>query len=120
MKRWTEEQDAALAQAIKDGLSAREAGLVVGKSESATQGRANRLKLSFESSENQGLRTYLREGGRLVREEIGGAVGIHWARATRSGGGFKAQFCERLVELGLLVREEGSQSVFRMSEAPLA
>jgi hypothetical protein len=49
------------------------------------------------------LLSFLRKGGRLLREDIGGVVGVRWGRAHRSGPPFDPQTCERLLEKGCVI-----------------
>lgn len=102
MAKWTEQEDGKLLACIGDGLTAEETSPVVGKSSSACAGRASRLKVGFNSAPHAGLRAFLSAGGRIVREDLGGVVGVRWARASRSGGGFAAPICDRFVQLGIL------------------
>ena len=114
MSQWTEEKDVLLSKAIDGGLTAHEASLLVGESERACRKEAALLGKGFAGAENQGLHVFLRKGGRLVREEIGAAVGTYWTCAHRSGSGFNAELCESLLALGLLVKDLGSNSVFHL------
>lgn len=117
MTKWTPEEDDAITKLAGDGLSAKEiARTVPPRSESAVSSRLSRIGVSLESREHQTLREYLAEGGRLVREEIGGAVGVHWAKATRCGVSFSTQVCERFVELGFIRPDAGRENIFRWSD----
>lgn len=114
MTRWTDAEDDQLKELAADGLSAREIALALdARSESAVSGRAARIGASLLSSPHQSLREYLADGGRIVREDVGGAVGIHWAKATRSGSNFAATICERFVALGFIEPTDGRENVFR-------
>lgn len=116
MPKWTPGEDDKLLELMADGLSADEIGRVITeRSVSAIYGRASTLGKTFCSREHQGLRDYLREGGLLVREEVGGAVGVRWAPATRCGGSFGARVCERLVALGLLIPTRDRANVFQVA-----
>ncbi len=46
---------------------------------------------------------FLSKGGVLVREEIGGAVGVAWRTASRSGEGFPTEVCEKVRQKGCRV-----------------
>jgi hypothetical protein len=113
MSRWKPEEDDLLMSLAGDGLSAQEIALALkSRTGAAVYGRAKALKVTLNSREHQSLRDYLREGGRLVRDEVGGVVGVRWARATRSGESFATKVCERFVELGWLRSADGRESVF--------
>jgi hypothetical protein len=49
------------------------------------------------------LLAFLKKGGVIEREQFGGVVGEQWRRATRSGPGFDADICARLLEKGCIV-----------------
>ena len=107
MTRWTPEEDAQLTELAAEGLSPAEvAGVMKTRSESAVAGRASKIGASFRSREHQPLREYLSRGGAVVREDIGGVIGVRWAKATRSGEAFSARACEVFVRLGLLAPTE--------------
>lgn len=116
MSRWTAEEDETLRQLAADGMSALLiARALEGRSESAVSGRLSRLGVPLKSRAHQALIEYLTEGGRLARERIGGVVGDHWTRATRTGGHFSAALCERLLSLGFIRPEADRENVFRWS-----
>lgn len=117
MAKWTPEEDAQLAELAKDGFSAKEIAAAIGRSEGSVSGRVAKLKVCLNSRAHQGLREYLREGGPLVRDEIGGVVGIHWTKAARTGEAFSAVICERFVALGFLRPEGGRPNVFKWALA---
>lgn len=51
---------------------------------------------------------YLRRGGVALREDLGGAIGARWVRASRHGPALDTSICERWLERGrLLLRESG-------------
>lgn len=54
---------------------------------------------------------FLKRGGVLIREDIGGVVGVRWGRAHRSGPPFDTETCERLLERGCTV--DGLPQVLR-------
>lgn len=118
MSRWTAEEDATLKALAADGLNGREIARAMGdaRSESAVTGRAAKIGATMRSREHEGqsLREHLAEGGRIVREEVGGAVGIHWTRASRMGGHFSAKLCERLAALGFIAPADGRENVYRL------
>lgn len=101
-----------LRTCASDGLAASEAAAALGRNVAGVYGRARRLGVRFTSSRHDQLRTFLRKGGRLVREEIGGAVGVRWGRAHRSGAAFDTRVCERLLELGQLKPSAEGQDVY--------
>lgn len=120
MAKWTPEEDACLKECAKTGLTAGEAAVAVAalgneRGEAACASRARRLKITFNSASNIGLRNFLAEGGRLIREDIGGVIGVRWARAHRSGSGFATDVCEKLLAIGLLKPEPNAQHVYRAS-----
>lgn len=115
MGRWTDDEDARLREYAKIGLTAAEAGVVLDRSESACAGRARRLDVAFNSAAHTDLRLFVAKGGRLVREDIGGVVGVRWARAHRSGPGFATPICEQFLTIGLLEREGGE--IYRVGAA---
>jgi hypothetical protein len=47
---------------------------------------------------------FLKRGGVILREEIGGAVGVRWSKPSRSGA-FDAATCERWLQRGRLVAD---------------
>lgn len=117
MAKWTPEEDAQLIDLAKDGLSAKEIAAAIGRSESSVSGRASKLRITMRSRQHQSLREYLREGGPLVRDEIGGAVGVHWTKAARTGEAFAASICERFVALGFLRAFPDRPNVYRWAFA---
>lgn len=113
MSRWNEQEDTVLRELAKDGLSGAEISRAIpGRSESSIYGRARTLRVSLTSREHQSLRDYLADGGCIVRDEVGGVVGVRWAAATRCGESFATKVCERLVSLGFLRTVDGRENVF--------
>lgn len=53
--------------------------------------------------EREFLLSFLKRGGALVREDIGGAIGVRWGRAHRCGPAFDPLACERLLERGCTI-----------------
>jgi len=113
MAAWSEEDVERLEQLAGEGLSGKEIALILKRTEAAIRAKAAACEISIDSREDGGLRSFLRDGGHLIREEIGGAVGVHWARASRSGGAFSPRLCERLRELGLIVPTMDREHIFR-------
>lgn len=58
---------------------------------------------------------YLCRGGVVIREEIGGAIGVRWARATRSGAALDPACLERWVQKGRLVAA-GPSGTYRLAD----
>lgn len=54
---------------------------------------------------------FLKRGGVVVREDLGGVVGVRWGRAHRSGAPFNTEACERLLTNGCTVAGEPRQLV---------
>lgn len=100
--RWTPEDDSTLRICASEGLSAAEAATVLNRTPAAVSGRASALEVSFNSRNDGGLRQYLGDGGHVIREDCGGAVGIRWCTATRSGQSFPPALCERLTAIGII------------------
>lgn len=114
MTRWKPEEDDLLRELAVDGLSAREIALALTeRSEGAVSSHASAIGVALISRGSQDLREYLAEGGRIVREDVGGIIGIYWAKATRSGSVFSAKTCERFVALGFIAPTDGRENVFR-------
>lgn len=114
MTRWTQEQDDLLRELAADGLSAAEiARAMPDRSESAVYGRAAKLKARLSAGNYREMRDYLSGGGCLVRDEVGGVVGVRWARATRSGESYPTRTCERLAALGWLRPHQFSANVYQ-------
>lgn len=111
--KWTVELDAQLAELASDGLSVAEAAKIMGLTYGSVAGRASSQRVAFYGHENMGLRAFIQRGGHLMREDIGGIVGIRWAPADRNGGSFPTPFCERLLSLGLLKQAGFGPRVFR-------
>lgn len=53
--------------------------------------------------EREFVLSFLRRGGALIREEMGGAVGIRWGPAHRCGTSFDSNTCERLLSRGCVI-----------------
>ena len=64
------------------------------------------------SAQRARLTRFLKRGGVLVRDVCGGAVGVRWARASRTGSDFDAAVCERRLEEGRLRHVPGTTSAF--------
>lgn len=111
MPKWTDADKEKLSNLADFGLSCRMAGKVLGRSERATASAAIRLDISFDSSKHGDLIKLLERGGFIGRENLGGSVGVRWFPANRSGGSYSHEFCEMLLELGVLVNDHGE--VFR-------
>lgn len=110
---WTPERDALLETLAEGGASGEEVARIVECSASTVYRRAKALKIFFDARSTTLLRNFLEDGGRLIREDVGGAVGIRWGRANRSGPGFEFDHCETFLRLGMIVQDG---SVYR---APL-
>jgi hypothetical protein len=117
MAKWTPEEDAALTDLAKDGFSAKEIAAAIGRSEGSVSGRVAKLGVSLCSRQHQTLREYLRDGGPLARDDVGGIVGVHWTKAARTGEAFSATICERFVALGFLRPDGERPNVFRWAMA---
>jgi hypothetical protein len=114
MSRWTPEEDVILRDNVESGLSAAELALLLpDRTADAVWGRCRKIGLKLRAAEHTPLREYLAEGGCVVRENVGGAIGIHWAKATRSGSAFATSICERFVALGFLKPIPERENVFR-------
>lgn len=50
--------------------------------------------------ERRRLRRFLGRGGTVVREEIGGAIGVRACGAARNGREFSGEILDRLIEQG--------------------
>jgi hypothetical protein len=113
MSRWTTEEDDLLKQLAVDGMSATlMTRALAGRSEAAITGRACRLGVPLASRAHQSLIDHLREGGAIIREQVGGAIGVHWTTAARAGGHFSDRLCERLLSLGYIAPLPGRENVF--------
>lgn len=110
--KWTTELDAKLKALMADGLTAAICADIMGATEGSIYARASSQSFKFQSDECQAVAKFLALGGRLIREDVGGVVGVRWARAHRSGPGFPAPICERLLELGRLTTDHGNPSIF--------
>jgi hypothetical protein len=58
---------------------------------------------------------YLKKGGIILREDIGGVVGVRWCKPTRSGG-FDAPTCARWVAAGRLIQADDVANGYRWHE----
>lgn len=111
--RWELEDDITLRHLARAGVGAKECGVILGRSEGAVRARAKRLDVTFDGLACKAVREHLASGAVLVREDVGGGIGVHWACATRSLGGFNAKVCEALMNAGLLVPDERGRTVYR-------
>jgi hypothetical protein len=111
-KWWTEEREGRLRELASSGLTAALCAKALGTTEAAVYGRARKLEISFDGSECASVTRFLAEGGRLLREEIGGVIGVRWCRAHRSGPGFPAAICETLLQQDYMRPIPGSSNVF--------
>lgn len=78
--------------------------------------------------ERERLLSFLKRGGAIVREDVGGGVGVRWGKAHRCGRGFDAATCDKILEAGFtsegvryqLQRLDGPElETFISSEVPL-
>jgi hypothetical protein len=69
---------------------------------SAIDGACTRHHVSRNSQRSQEIREAIRRGVRLIREDVGGAIGVRWSSAHRGGETYPTAYCEALVEMGLL------------------
>lgn len=113
MRYWDDTEDATLKRAAEDKLGAYEAAKLLDRSEAAVRGRARKLGVSFNGARCRDVREHVAGGGYLVRDEVGGVIGVHWACATRSAGAFDGQVCEALVEHGLLLPEKPGRAIYK-------
>jgi len=109
---WTDEMKALLTGMAADGLTAGECADALGLTEGQVRYQADKLEIGFDSTAATALRNFLNDGGRLIREDFGGVVGVRWACAHRCGGSFPTAICERLLSLKRLAPEPGSQAVY--------
>lgn len=112
-KPWTAAEDQLLRECAGDGLSSGETARVLDRTVDSVSSRAGRKQIRFSSAEHAALRKYLKREGRLLREDIGGAVGVRWATAHRSGPSFSAAVCERLLASGMMQPDPDAPHVFR-------
>lgn len=112
MGKWTKEHDGRLLALIDDGLTAAQVAHLMDRSEGSVRARALKLKVGFNSTRQADLLDFLRKGRALVREDIGGVVGVRWCPADRSGGNFNTPMCETLAHHGFLARLEEARAVY--------
>lgn len=110
---WTAGEDQLLRECAGDGLSSGETARIIGRTVDSVSSRAGRKQIRFNSAEHAALRKYLKREDRLLREDLGGAVGVRWATAHRSGPTFSAAVCERLLAGGLVQPDPEAPHVFR-------
>ena len=55
---------------------------------------------------------FLRKKGVLQREDVGGAIGVRWTAAVRTGQSFPADLCELFLASGQLETVDGRSDVF--------
>lgn len=106
-KKWTDTEIENLQALAAEGLSAAEAAKVLGRTSGSVSAKAALEKISFDSGsfpECTQVRAFVRKGGVLLREDIGAAVGVRWCAAHRSAGSFDPKFCERLLEIGVIMQ----------------
>ena len=116
--KWTPEEDQKLRDLASDGLSPTLiANILPERTADAIWARASRLKIRLQSQETRSAYEYLKEGGAVVRDEIGGVVGVRWGAATRTGETFATRFCERLVALGFIRPLSERANVFQWRDA---
>lgn len=113
--KWTEELDAKLKTLGSDGLTAVEIAAVMDLSEGPVRSRAAHLKVSLDGSDHYDLHRFVAAGGALIREDIGGVIGVRWGRAHRSGSPFDTDMCERLLTLGALAPIEPTRPVYSLA-----
>lgn len=105
---WTQEDKAVLWQCVAYDLPSSLAALVLRRGQNAVEQAAKRAALYFHSTD--ATRSiwpfmYPEDGhGTFVREDCGGAVGIRWCDASRSGKTFPTKACEILLEHGVIPR----------------
>ena len=72
------------------------------------------MKLDPAEAARKRLPRFVKRGGFVVRDVVGGAVGVRWTRAARTGGWFNPAKLERALELGVLRPVQGAASIFRV------
>lgn len=104
MAKWSEQEIQTLREMAADGFTAEEVAKVIGRSPSSVSGAAYTREIAFQSHQNSGLRSFLKEGGCIQREDFGGAIGVLWSRANRSEKPerYNTKFCEKLLNMGWL------------------
>lgn len=112
MNRWLPDEVALLTSLAKIGVGAKECAFILGRSEGAVRAKAQASEVVFNGLACKQVRDHLASGAVLVREEVGGVIGVHWACASRSLGGFNARVCEALRDHGLLVPDERGHAVY--------
>lgn len=100
--KWKPEEIVTLQCLAKDGLTGAEIGRIMDRSEGSVNSAAFRNKIGLDSGAGIMARAYLKEGGAILREDCGGAVGIRWAPAHRSAGSFPTPLCEAYLAHGFL------------------
>lgn len=113
MKPWSTQEDVLLRQCASEGLSSSEAARILDRTVDSVSSRAGRTGVRFSSADHSALRKYLKREGRLIREDVGGAVGVRWACAHRSGPTFSAAICDRLLAHALILPDPEAPQVFR-------
>ena len=76
-------------------------------------------KLDPVEAARKRLPRYVKRGGFVVRDVVGGAVGVRWTRAARTGGWFNPAKLELALELGVLKPVRGAISIFQIPPPPL-
>lgn len=100
--RWTADKLTQLKELAAKGLGGAEIAHVIGATPSAIEGACARYRVSRNSQRSQEIREAIRRGVRLIREDVGGAIGVRWSSAHRGGETYPTAYCEALVEMGLL------------------
>ncbi|MFY8143064.1 MAG: hypothetical protein ACOVMT_04175 [Caulobacter sp.] len=108
-KRWSPADEARLVELAKAGLSGKEIGSVLARPVGGVRAKASELKVPIDSVPNDALRRHLagddtRLPGAVLREEIGGVIGVRWCLPSRYGETFCTVYCDTLLSLGRLVQ----------------
>lgn len=107
-KAWSPADEAEVALLAKAGLSGREIGSVLKRSEAAVRAKAAELKVPIDSKANDALRRLLAGSddalpGIILREDLGGVIGVRWCLPSRSGDTFCAAYCQALLDQQMIV-----------------
>lgn len=90
-----------------DGLDGRWIARAMGRSTNSIYSMASKSGIRIGADDLSLSRKALAGGVALIREEIGGSIGIRWACAHRSGDPLNSRFLERIYELGYLKAKDG-------------
>lgn len=87
------------------GMAPDEIGHVLGRTGKAITEKAAEVGVAINSRPLSTIRNFGRKGGVFTRTFMPG-IGWVWRTAHRSGGGFPADACERLLDAGMIVPAE--------------